>query len=224
MDKTIIVFLSFKKNSLHFPVTIHVGSLQIPLHTVTETLGIFIGFRYFIYLRKKQGDNINTSNRIWILIAAIFGSFIGSRLVGGLENPLQLQDSDNVFLYFYQNKTVLGGFVGGLFLVEAVKKIIGETQASGDLFVFPVILALIIGRIGCFSMGVYEETYGTETSLPWGMNLGDGLIRHPVALYEILFLLLMWLAILQIEKKWTLAVGARFKNIFDGLYSFSFFT
>ncbi len=88
---------------------------------------------------------------------------------------------------------------------------VGEKKASGDLFVYPILLALIIGRIGCFSVGIYEETYGTVTNLPWGMDLGDGLSRHPVALYEMLFLALLWLALRQVDKKWALAPGARFK-------------
>jgi prolipoprotein diacylglyceryltransferase len=207
---------------LHFPVTISIGSWQVPLHNITELIGIFIGFRYFIYLRRKNGDAINSPNRVWILIAAIFGSFIGSRLIGGLENPGLLKQANNLFIYFYENKTVLGGFLGGLFAVEAAKKMISETKASGDLFVFPIILALIIGRIGCFSMGVYEETYGTPTLLPWGMDLGDGQKRHPVALYEILFLFLLWILIVQTEKKWKLENGARFKIFMMAYISFRF--
>lgn len=208
---------------MHFPVTIYVGDIPILLHTVFETLGLFSGFRYFLYLRKKQGDIISSPNRLWIFIAAILGSFIGSRLIGGLENPVALNNSKNVLMYFYQNKTVLGGFLGGLFSVELVKKIIGETYASGDLFVFPIMLALMIGRAGCFSMGIYEETYGTQTSLPWGMNLGDGLLRHPVTLYEIFFLLILWVTIIKAERKWKFENGARFKIFMMAYISFRFF-
>jgi phosphatidylglycerol:prolipoprotein diacylglycerol transferase len=79
------------------------------------------------------------------------------------------------------------------------------------LFTFPMILALMIGRVGCFSMGVFEETYGNTTTFFTGMDLGDGILRHPVALYEILFLLCVWIGLLQIEKKYALAEGGRFK-------------
>jgi prolipoprotein diacylglyceryltransferase len=178
---------------------------------VFEVLAFFIGFRYFLWLRKKRGDAIKTPNRTWIIIGAIFGALIGSRLIGGLEDPTEIKKADNLLFYFYQNKTVLGGFLGGLAGVELVKKIIKEKQASGDLFVYPIILALIIGRIGCFSMGIYEETYGTVTKLPWGMNLGDGFSRHPVCLYEIFFLLVLWGCLRTIRKKLTLEHGALFK-------------
>lgn len=196
---------------MHFPVEISLGSVNILLHSITEPLGIFIGFRYFLYLRKKQGDAIHSQNRVWILIGAIFGALFGSRLVGGLENVSALMQSSSKLLYFYENKTVLGGFLGGVLGVELVKKIIHEKHTSGDLFTYPMILALIIGRIGCLSMGVHEETYGLPTNLPWGMHLGDSYLRHPVSLYEIIFLILLWIALVQTEKKFLLQPGARFK-------------
>ena len=196
---------------MHFPLEISFGNNKLSLHAITEIAAFFIGYRYFSYLRKKQGDAIQSENRLWILIGAIFGALLGSRLVGALENPQALLHAKNIWLYIYGNKTVLGGFLGGLFGVELIKKIIGEKHSSGDLFTYPIILALIIGRIGCFSMGVYEETYGTVTNFFTGINLGDGLLRHPVSLYEILFLALLWISIIKLEKKHTLAEGARFK-------------
>jgi phosphatidylglycerol---prolipoprotein diacylglyceryl transferase len=196
---------------LHFPLALHIGTVAILVHTIAETLALFIGFRYFLYLRHRNGDKIVSGNRTWIIIGAIFGALIGSRLIGGLENPTAVIQSENILLHFYSNKTVVGGFLGGLFGVELIKKIIREKRSSGDLFTYPMILALIIGRIGCFSMGIYEETYGALTRLPWGINLGDGFYRHPVCLYEIIFLIMLWLALIQIEKKFELAEGARFK-------------
>jgi prolipoprotein diacylglyceryltransferase len=176
-----------------------------------EPLALFTGFRYFLYLRSRQGDPINQTNRTSIFIAAIFGALFGSRLVGGFENPPAMVHAKNMLLYFYENSTVLGGFLGGLWAVELVKKFIGERQASGDLFVYPILLALIIGRIGCFSMGIYEETYGLPTTLPWGMDLGDGVHRHPVALYEIVFLILLWVTLKKLDPLLSKEQGARFK-------------
>jgi phosphatidylglycerol---prolipoprotein diacylglyceryl transferase len=196
---------------MHFPVEISIGDTKISLHAILEIAAFFIGYQYFSLLRKKQGDTIKSENRMWILIGAIFGALLGSRLVGALERPQELFTTKNIWVYIYSNKTVLGGFLGGLFGVELIKKMIGEKHSSGDLFTYPIILALIIGRIGCFSMGVYEETYGTVTTFFTGMNLGDGLLRHPVSLYEIIFLVLLWIGLIQIEKKYTLAEGARFK-------------
>jgi prolipoprotein diacylglyceryltransferase len=176
-----------------------------------ETLGMFLGFRYFLYLRKQRGDKLPDSNRLWVIVGAIFGAVLGSRLLGALEDPAALQHSEHPFMYIYQNKTIVGGLLGGLIGVESMKRVIGESHSSGDLFTYPLLLAMIIGRIGCFSMGVYEETYGVPTMLPWGMQLGDGLLRHPVCLYEIVFLLLLWWALSRISKRYELISGARFQ-------------
>ncbi|HEY0039062.1 MAG TPA: prolipoprotein diacylglyceryl transferase family protein [Flavisolibacter sp.] len=196
---------------MHFPIEFHIGSLIVSLHAVMETLAFFTGFRYFVFLRKKQGDLYPSSSRIWVIIGAIFGALIGSRLIGSLERPYELSMTNDLLGYFYNNKTVVGGFLGGLAGVEIVKKCIGEKRSSGDLFVYPMIFALIIGRTGCFSMGVYEEVYGTETRLPWAMDLGDGLARHPIMLYEILFLLLLWIGLKKLQRRTPLESGALFK-------------
>ena len=196
---------------MQFPVHISIGSVHISLHAVLETAAFFFGFRYFLYLRRKTGDVFTSNARISILIGAIFGALLGSRLVGALERPYEWKEAGNMLLYIYSNKTVLGGFLGGLAGVEIMKKSMGETRASGDLFVYPILLALCIGRIGCFTMGVWEETYGLPTTGFTGMDLGDGKLRHPVALYEIVFLLLLWIALVQTAKKHTLEAGALFK-------------
>jgi len=207
---------------MNFPMNVSIGEFELPLHAVFEFAAFFIGFRYFLFLRKKRSDSISTSNRIWILIGAIIGSIIGSRLVGGLEDPEQIKIVNNVWMHFYQNKTVLGGFLGGVWGVEAIKYLLKEKQSSGDLFTYPMILALIIGRIGCFSMGVFEETYGIPTQFFTGIELGDGVNRHPVTLYEIVFLLFLWIALAAIEKKQPARAGLRFKRMMIAYMVFPF--
>lgn len=203
---------------------VSIGKINILLHMIMEAAGYFIGFRYFLYLKKKKGDSIEQQNRVWIIIGAIFGAVIGCRLIGCIERPYEWKYIHNTWEYIYSNKTVLGGFLGGLFGVELVKKIIKEKKSSGDLFTYPLVLALIIGRIGCFAMGVYEETYGITTTFFTGMDLGDGLLRHPVMLYEIVFLLLLWVFLFQLEKIYTLAEGGRFKIFMIAYLLFRFMT
>jgi len=54
------------------------------------------------------------------------------------------------------------------------------------------------------------------------MHLGDSALRHPVCLYEIIFLLLLWISLVQTEKKFTLQNGARFKLFLIGYCFFRF--
>lgn len=207
---------------MQYPVELHLGTLKLSLHLIFETAAFVIGFRYFLWLRKKQHDVISDNNRIWILVGATFGAFFFSRLVGALEEPVAFFNSPHPLLYFYANKTIIGGLLGGLLMVEVTKKIIGERSSSGDLFTYPLILAIIIGRIGCFTSGVYEQTYGEVTNFIFGMDLGDGLKRHPVALYEITFMLLLWMVLLKIEKKAKLVSGCRFQIFMIAYLTFRF--
>jgi prolipoprotein diacylglyceryltransferase len=48
-----------------------------------------------------------------------------------------------------------------------------------------------VGRIGCFLTGLADNTYGTPTGLPWGVDFGDRIHRHPTQLYEIAFLMIL---------------------------------
>ena len=193
-----------------FPIELNIGGIPINLHLIFETLAFVVGFRYFLYLRKQIDDPIDTSNRIWILIGAAFGALLFSRLVGNFEDPVYLFSQSHPLWFYFANKTIVGALLGGLLCVEITKKIIGENHSSGDLFTYPLILGIMIGRIGCFTAGVAEPTFGVASTLPWALNLGDGLLRHPLALYEILFLGLLWFGLVRLEKLYQLKKGLRF--------------
>jgi phosphatidylglycerol---prolipoprotein diacylglyceryl transferase len=194
-----------------YPVSFQWWDYAITLHSILEFLAYFIGFRFYLSLRKKQGDTLADANRIWIIIGAIAGAIVGSRLVGAFESWQNLLKTDHLLIYLLGNKSIVGGLLGGLWGVEITKLLIGEKQKSGDLFVYPIIIAMVIGRIGCFSMGVYEDVVGFPTTFFAGMDLGDGIIRHPLMLYEIVFLLLLFLVSKFLQNNMALASGALFK-------------
>lgn len=182
--------------------------IKVNVHLVLEYLAFFVGFRYYIILRRKSDDVISSNNRLSIIIGAIFGALFFSRFFAFFENP-ELHFSQG-WVFLLNNKTIMGGLFGGLLGVELGKKIIGEKQSSGDLFTPPIILGIGIGRIGCFLSGIKEFTYGKETSFFLGMNLGDDVQRHPITLYEIGFLILLFILI-----KWLQKQPDRFEN---GMY------
>ena len=192
------------------------------IHLILEYLAFIVGFRYYIFLRKRSTDEISSNNRLSIIIGATLGALIGSRIIGFLEYPF-INYSENTFLQLLNAKSIMGGLFGGLLGVEIAKKIIGEKGSSGDLFTFPIIFGIFIGRIGCFLSGTNEFTYGKETSSIFGMDLGDGLLRHPLALYELLFLVLLAIALKQIQKKNILKSGELFKWFMITYFSFRFF-
>ena len=195
----------------------------LPVHLILEYLSVFVGFRYYLYLRKNGDDHISSGNRLSIILGAIIGAFLGSRLMGFLEHPA-LPPGPDVIWYLMNNKTIMGGLFGGLIGVETAKKMIGETRSSGDLFTLPLILSIFIGRIGCFLSGTTEFTYGSETTFFTGMDLGDGLLRHPTSLYEIIFLILLFSIIRRVGRNSALLQeGDLFKAFMIIYFGFRFF-
>ena len=81
-------------------------------------------------------------------------------------------------------KTIMLGLAGGYAGVELAKWYSGVRVRTGDTFAVSIPAAVAIGRLACFTHGC---CHGTETSLPWGVDFGDRLSRHPTQLYESLF-------------------------------------
>ncbi|HXV01159.1 MAG TPA: prolipoprotein diacylglyceryl transferase family protein [Caulobacteraceae bacterium] len=80
--------------------------------------------------------------------------------------------------------SVAGALVGAIVAVELYKAVRRIKGSTGVLFVGSFSLGLAIGRLGCFFAGLADDTYGKPTSLPWAVDLGDHVGRHPVQLYE----------------------------------------
>lgn len=173
-----------------FPVQLHLGPITIAPHQPLEILGGFLGLRLYFALRRRSGDPLATERRLVVFVAAVAGAAIGSKLLAWLYNPAPLLANPS-FAALLAGKTIVGGLLGGLAAVELVKWRIGERTATGDLYVFPLIVGIAIGRVGCFLTGLADDTYGVATSLPWGIDFGDGVARHPTQLYEIAFLALL---------------------------------
>ncbi|SDH07478.1 Prolipoprotein diacylglyceryltransferase [Pedobacter terrae] len=177
------------KSESPFPFQFELFGDQYHYHYIFETLAFLTGVRLYYYYKRGIEDPISDENRLWIMLGAMLGALIGSRVVAVLETPEVINHL--TFSILYQSKTIVGGLLGGLFGVELIKKIIGVNIASGDVYVVPILVALIIGRVGCFSMGIDEPTYGIPTRFFMGMDLGDGILRHPIMLYEMIYLVLL---------------------------------
>jgi phosphatidylglycerol:prolipoprotein diacylglycerol transferase len=172
-----------------------VGAARIPAHLVFEVLAYVVAFRLYVALRRRWGDAIPTGTRWSAIAGAAVGAAIGSKLVAWLERPGELVEHLTDPVYLMGGKSIVGGLLGGLAGVEIAKKIAGEVRSTGDLFVLPLCLGIAIGRIGCFLGGLDDHTYGNATRLPWGVDFGDGVRRHPTQIYEIAALgLIAWWA------------------------------
>lgn len=207
---------------MQLPIGLPIGVVTVPAHPIFEALGILLAFKLFEHLRVKSGDALDEKGR-WVSFAgAALGALVGSRLVAALERPDLFLNPPSL-LFYVSGQSVAGAIAGGILGAEIAKWLIGEKRRTGDLFVYPLLLGIAIGRVGCFLTGVKDATAGLPSSLPWAMNQGDGIARHPTAIYEILFVGLLALAARAAEKSGRLRQGDLFRLFAIGYFAWRFF-
>ncbi len=113
-------------------------------------------------------------------------------LLLGAANGAVLVGSMNLWLQFPNaiGHSVLGAILGGIVTVELFKWRHKIRHSTGVVWALPLALGIAVGRIGCFLTGLPDYTYGIPTTMPWAVDFGDGIPRHPVQLYESLAMLI----------------------------------
>lgn len=206
---------------MDFPVGIPLGAVTIPAHPVFEALGIILAFRLFERLRARRGDSLDEKGRWVSFVGAALGALVGSRLLAALEHPALFLDPPS-WIFYVSGQSVAGAIAGGILGAELAKWAVGEKRRTGDLFAYPLLLGIAVGRVGCFLTGVADDTAGTPSSLPWAMDQGDGIARHPTAIYEILFVGLLALGLRAAEKTGRLRQGDLFRLFAVGYFAWRF--
>lgn len=208
-----------------FPVYLQLLGVRLHPHLVFEATAYFLGARlYFSGQRARAAAGHATlplETRLWILVGCIFGAWAGSRLLAWVEQPahyLALARTNPVLLF--GAKTIAGGLLGGWAGVEFAKARCGVRRSTGDDFVWPLAAGTAVGRLGCFFTGLEDQTYGVATSLPWGVDFGDGLTRHPTQLYESAAVLLLAATLALAVRGRAPASGTRFRWYFGGYFAF----
>ena len=174
-----------------FPFYIHLGPYTLHPHFFFEALSYVIAFSIYLVLRLRFGDPLITPLRWAVVATTVAGGALGAKLLFWLEDPQLTRQHLHDPSYFLGGKTIVGALAFSLVSVELFKRYIGLRGSTGDLYAISLALGIAIGRIGCFLTGLSDNTYGTPTTLPWAVNFGDGIPRHPTQLYEIAFLLLL---------------------------------
>lgn len=201
---------------MDFPVVFDIFGVRIPAHLVFESLAYAVGFRLYLWLRQKTKDPVDNKSRLTVLVGAIVGAAIGSKALAFAEHPELWPMAQADPVYFIASKSILGGLLGGIIGVEITKAFAGITRSTGDIYVFPLLTAIAIGRMGCLLTGVSDGTWGNATHFILGFDAGDGVIRHPTPLYEIAFLTSFGLGLWHAQRHLQLEEGDFFKIFIIG--------
>ena len=161
-------------------------------HLLFEWLALATGMQMYRWQRRRAGQPaMLQSGSFAVVIGCILGAAIGNKLVFWIEMP-QLWDGAAIGAsLLLTGQSIVGGLLGGLLGVEIAKKLAGIRRSTGDQFILPLVAGTVLGRIGCFLAGLHDGTFGTPTALPWGVDFGDGIPRHPTQVYDMLFALAM---------------------------------
>lgn len=130
---------------------------------------------------RQQRLPLSAGQRASVALGAFCGGMLGAKLPFALADPRGPLCTQ---AWIADGKTILFGLVGGYVGVEVAKALVDVRVKTGDSFAVPVAISIGIGRIGCFVGGC---CYGVPTSLPWGVDFGDGSTRHPTQWYEAIF-------------------------------------
>jgi prolipoprotein diacylglyceryltransferase len=207
---------------LVFPVEFKLWHFAISAHEVLEFAGWTAGSILFVALRRRfAGPPLNDERGLWVIVGCLAGAALGSKLLAILESLHAYWPVYNQPGLLLGGKTIVGGLAGGWAGVEIAKHAVGIRQSTGDRFVFPILLGLAIGRVGCFLEGLPDHTYGIATNLPWGVDFGDGIRRHPTQLYEVVFCILFGLY-LWFHLRRARATGELFQIFALGYFSWRF--
>lgn len=167
------------------------------IHQLFDLLALFLAIMGNIFFRKqfqlKIPSSLPDKHRYTYMLLLIMGMVFGSLLAGSFN--LYLSGTLGIA------KSLLGGIAGAVLIAEVFKFFAGIKGSTGFYYLPGLCILIIVGRIGCFLAGIDDYTYGIATTLPWGVDFGDTIKRHPVQLYESFAMLLFFLALIFSYKK-----------------------
>lgn len=200
------------------PILFTIGNIQIPSYTIFIALGFLVGLAVYFW-EARRSRSLGESN-IYIIFGALIGAAIGAKLLDFvIDYRYFIVNFWSIDTIFY-GKSIIGGLIGGVVGTKITKKLFKIEGKKGNFFAPAIAIGVAIGRIGCFLRGC---CYGKPTNLPWGVNFGDGILRHPTQIYESLFMLGMFVYLEMVKNREDVKPGQLLKILMISYFTFRFF-
>ncbi len=156
---------------------------SVKWYSLMVIVGYVLAFFVIRHLAKVKRIELSNGDLYDLTLYMILGMFIGARIfhVMFYEFDVFLQDPLMLFRVWNGGLKFFGAFfgvIGAVYLFCKVKK--RDFLELADLCVVPVGSGIVFGRIGNF---MNAEVVGRVTSVPWAVDFGDGMWRHPYQIY-----------------------------------------
>ncbi len=126
-----------------------------------------------------------------IQLATLFGALVGAKLaaiVGDLRWPIEAVSASDLL---HVGRSITGGLLFGFLTAEVLKRLAGFREPPNDRFATVLPFSIAIGRVGCLIVGCCP---GLPTDAWLALPDEHGVMRHPTALYDLLFHLALGIA------------------------------
>lgn len=178
------------------PILFHTGPFRVESYPFFMALALAVGLLVLLYFLKKQKKTHEHS--FSIIAAALVGGVLGAKIPIWLTQYPQIVERGFDIDAFLTGRTIVGGLIGGTLAVWWIKQRLRTKQRIGNAIAPALAAGIAIGRWGCFLRGC---CYGMPTTLPWGVDFGDGVLRHPTQLYESLFGIIAFFVLMFLLRK-----------------------
>lgn len=143
-------------------------------------------------------DPIERSKYRWIQALTLIGALLGAKfaaIVGDLGWPLEPVGLDAFLLV---GRSITGALLFGFLTAELLKVPFDYRTPPNDRFAMILPFSIAIGRVGCMLVGCCG---GRPTDSLLALPDHEGVMRHPTALYDLLFHLGLGIAFVFMQRR-----------------------
>lgn len=159
----------------------------------TPIYGLAYAAAVAVFWQMARRRGMATDGIARVMAAGLIGGLAGANLLQLLATGLA-------------GKTIEGGIAGGWLAVIWMKRRLGITRPTGDLFALAIPAGEAVGRIACLIGGC---CYGKAANVAWAVH-EHGAMRHPAQLYLSLAAAVSFAALLLLERRRSLPENGLF--------------
>ncbi len=179
--------------------------IPIRLWGLMVALGFLAGFFVAQKEAARKGLNVEVFHDLFVYI--FLGGLVGARIWYVLfywpeDTPRTLYE---MIAFWNGGMAFFGGFLAALaagYLFTRLRQL--SFLQYADAVMPGLVIGHAIGRIGCYLTGLH---LGIQTTVPWALYVmnGDmaGELRHPVVLYEIIYLVAIFIILIKLRSRLT---------------------